>query len=372
MKKWFVIMLILTAVIFGSVIGFNVFVQGKIKQTLANMPEPAMPITVATAKPTSWQPIIKAIGFIEPLQGVTVSNQLSGLITHIKFNNGSRVKKGQVLITLENKIERANLKSKLAQLPAAKADFDRQNKLYRNSSVSKQDLDKAKATFLAMKADIQALRATIAQKIIRAPFDGLVGITDVHIGQFIQPGTDIVRLEGVKTMKIRFNITQNQLPKIAVGQQLNIKVDAFPKRIFKGHISAIEPAVFYQSGLVQVQAEIPNHDEQLRSGMFSNVEIILPPLTNQWVVPQTAINFSLYGNSIYIVKNLKEHGKEIKRVFPITVNVIERHGNLALIEGDLTTGTDYVTSGQVRLSKGSKVKVTPDVALDLPNKMPQL
>ncbi|WP_279386886.1 efflux RND transporter periplasmic adaptor subunit [Parashewanella curva] len=365
-------MLILTAVIFGSVIGFNFFVQGKIKQAIANMPEPTMPITVEVAQPKNWQSTIKAIGFIEPIQGVDVSNQLSGLITKIKFNNGSRVKKGQVLLTLNAQIEQANLKSKLAQLPAAKADFDRLTKLYRKDSVSKQDLDKAQANYLSMSADIQALRATIAQKVIRAPFSGLIGITDVHLGQFIQSGTKIVRLESVKTMKIRFNITQKQLPNVAIGQSLDIKVDAFPNRIFTGRISAIEPAVFYQSGLVQVQAEIPNHDEYLRSGMFANVNVILPPLKQQWVLPQTAINFSLYGNSIYIVKSQQEQGKSIKRVYPVAVEVLERHGNLALVKGDLKAGENYVTSGQVRLSKGSKVKIIKDRALNLPAKMPEL
>ncbi|RLV58079.1 efflux RND transporter periplasmic adaptor subunit [Parashewanella curva] len=372
MKKWFFTMLILVAVIFGGVIGFNFFVQGKIKHAIANIPEPEMPVTVATIKPSSWYPTINAIGFIEPIHGITVSNQLAGVVTAIKFNNGSRVKKDQILLTLNDDIEQANLKSKLAQLPEAKADFERLIKLYRRSLASKQDLDKAKATFLAMKADIQALRAIIEQKVIRAPFEGLIGITDVHLGQFIQPGADIVRLENIKNMKIRFNVSQDQLRRIAVGQHLNIKVDAFPKRVFKGNISAIEPAVFYQSGLVQVQAEIPNHDEYLRSGMFSNVEINLPPILNQWVIPQTAINFSLYGSSIYLVKTETKRSKEIKRAYPITVEVIERSGNLALVKGNLKKGARYVTSGQVRLSKGSKVKVVQDSALDLLDKLPQL
>ncbi|MCL1078529.1 efflux RND transporter periplasmic adaptor subunit [Parashewanella spongiae] len=372
MKKWIVTMLIIAVAAFGSVIGFNYFVKGKIADAIANLPEAEFPVTTQTIELTNWQPVISAIGFVEPLQGVTLANELSGTVASIEFENGSKVEKGQILLQLNTQVEKANLTSKQVQLPAAEADYKRLLKLYRQKSVSKQDLDNAEAKYLALKADITSLKATIERKIIRAPFSGLIGISDIHLGQFLQAGTEIVRLENITTMKIRFTVTQTQLPKIALGQDISVFVDAYPEKPFSGKISAIEPAVFYQSGLIQVQAEIPNHQAMLRSGMFSKVNVQLPMLTNQMVLPQTAINFSLYGNTVYFVAATQENGKTIHRVKQNNVNVLARKGSQVLISGGVKKGDRIVTTGQIRLSNHSKVKIVDDKTITPPATLPKL
>ncbi len=365
-------MLLVAIAAFGSVIGFNFFVQNKIADFIANAPEQEFPVTAEVIKNQSWQPMIDAIGFVEPMQGLTISSELSGIVTSIDFRNGAKVKKGQILLQQDSEVEKANLTSKQVQLPAAKADFNRLVKLYRQKSVSKQDLDNAEAKYLSLAADIKSLKATIDRKIIKAPFSGLVGITDIHQGQFLQAGTDIVRLENIQTLKIRFTVSQTQLPKIKVGQAINVVVDAYPNKHFSGHISAIEPAVFYQSGLIQVQAEIPNENEMLRSGMFAKVHVQLAPLTDQIVVPQNAINFALYGNTIYVIRTVTEEGKPVQRAGQVDVNVIERQGNFALITGNLQEGSQIITTGQVRLSNNSKVRVIKGKAITPPKEMPEL
>ena len=372
MKKWILIMLLVAIAAFGSVIGFNFFVQNKIANYIANAPEQEFPVTALVVKKQSWQPMIDAIGFVEPMQGVTVSNELSGIVTSIDFNNGAQVEKGQILLQQDTEVEKANLTSKQVQLPAAKADFNRLVKLYRQKSVSKQDLDNAEAKYLSLAADIKSLKATIDRKVIKAPFSGLIGITDIHQGQFLQAGSDIVRLENIKTLKIRFTIPQTQLPKIRLGQTINVVVDAYPAKQFQGHISAIEPAVFYQSGLIQVQAEIPNENEMLRSGMFAKVHVKLDPLQQQIVVPQNAINFALYGNTIYVIKTVEEDGKSVMRASQVDVNVIERQGNRALVTGNLQEGDQIITTGQVRLSNNSKIRIIKGKAITPPKTMPKL
>jgi len=372
MKKWTLSMLAIAVLAFGSVIGFNLMVKNKIAEAIANMPEAEFPVTAMTLDMQKWQPTIDAIGFVEPHQGVTISNELAGRVTSINFENGSRVEKGQLLAELDAKVERANLKSKMVQLPAAEADFKRLSKLYAQKSVSKQDLDNSESKYLALQADIESLKATIERREISAPFSGLVGIRNINLGEYLQPGTDIVRLEDISTMKIRFTIPQTQLPRIAVGQKIHVFVDSYPEQPFEGEIAAIEPAVFYQSGLIQVQARISNDNAKLRSGMFARVSILLPELNDQFVLPQTAINFTLYGNSIYLIKEVEENGKKLARVEQINLTVLERNGNNALVSGALKAGDRIVTSGQIRLSNNSKVTVVEDQALTHSDTMPKL
>lgn len=372
MKKWFLIMVIIALLAFGSVIGFNWFIQQKTKEAIANMPEAVYPVTAMKLEPEQWQPTIDAIGFIEPNQGVTIANESSGIVKSIDFENGTHVDAGTLLVQLDSQVEQANLKAKQVQLPALKADYDRLLRLYRQKSVSKQDLDNAESRYMALQADIESLKATINERQIKAPFTGIVGIRSVNLGQYLQIGTSIVRLEDTSSMKMRFTVPQTQLSHIHVGQLVHINVDAYPNHVFEGQIAAIEPAVFYQSGLIQVQARIPNTDGKLRSGMFAKAAIVLPTLKDQLVVPQTAINFALYGNSVYVIHKSHEKTGTALRVKQVNVNVLERSGAEALVSGDLKAGDEIVTSGLVRLSNDSKVNIVQSNALQLPAAMPAL
>ncbi|MBL4816060.1 MAG: efflux RND transporter periplasmic adaptor subunit, partial [Shewanella sp.] len=197
MKKWTLMMLIIALLAFGSVIGFNLMVKAKIADAIANMPEPESPVTTLTLTSVNWQPTIDAIGFVEPNQGLTIANELSGVVSEINFENGTEVKFDQSLIVLDSAVEKANLKSKMVQLPAAEADYKRLVLLYKQKSVSKQDLDNSEAKYLALKADIESLNATIDRREIDAPFAGLIGIRSVNLGEYLQTGTDIVRLEDI-------------------------------------------------------------------------------------------------------------------------------------------------------------------------------
>ena len=368
MKKWTFFMLLIAVLLFGSVIGFNMFKQQKIAEYMANRPEPEFPVTVTDVQPIDWVPVIEAIGFIEPNQGVTLANETSGVIDQISFESGTEVKSDQLLVRLDSDVEKANLKSSQARLPAAQAKYKRYQGLFKKGSISKEAYDEAEANYFSLSADIESLKASIARREIRAPFDGTVGIRNVYLGQYLQSGTDIVRLEDTSVMRLRFTVSQTDISRISVGQAVDIFVDAYPEIPFEGSISAIEPAVSVQSGLIQVQADIPNNDGKLRSGMFARANIILPKLENQVTLPQTAITFTLYGDNVYILT--EEDG--VKRVSQQVVKVGERTADIAHILEGVKAGDTVVTSGQVRLSNGAKVKVVESDAITPPTETPKL
>lgn len=368
MKKWTFVMLLIVLLLFGSVIGFNVFKQQKIAEYMANMPEQDYPVTTETLVTSDWVPSIEAIGFIEPYQGVTLTSQVSGQIDSISFESGQQVKKNQTLLQLDSKVETANLKSAQAKLPAAKAKYLRYQQLYKKGSVSKEAYDESSATYFSMVSDIESLKASIERRKVKAPFDGVVGLRNVYLGQYLSAGTEVTRLEDTSVMRLRFTVPQTDISKITVGQDINIFVDSYQDKIFKGSISAIEPAVNAQSGLIQVQADIPNNEGALRTGMFARSNIILPTIKDQITVPQTAITYTLYGDSVYVVEEVDG----VKRANQRVVKLGERDGSVVHVLEGLKAGEEVVTSGQVRLSNGVKVHQVESDATTPPKETPML
>ena len=381
MKKWTAVMLLIALLIFGTVIGFNLFKNHMMAKYFANMPIPTFPVSVQAVKPADWTPTIEAIGFIEPNQGLDISNETAGKVQNIYFESGQLVKNGDLLITQETSVEEANLKANQGRMPATKANLDRMRSLYKKGNVSKGDVDNAEASYLELAGQIEASQATLDRMRIRAPFSGQVGIRNVYLGQYLQPGTNIVRLEDTSMMKIRFTIPQTDIAKLKIGQSLHIYVDAYPMKPFQGKVSAIEPVVNAQSGVVQIQASVPNSDGYLRSGMFAKVQVQLPIQPEQIAIPQTAVNFTLYGQTVFVVEEGKDEqgeplkdaeGKPIKVAKSVVVNVSERKDDVALIIDGLKAGDQVVTAGQVRLSNGSHVKIIEDTLLAKPATTPML
>ncbi len=368
MIKWIISTTVILLLFIGSVLFFNAYKQEKIAEYLANRPEPEFPITIEKVTPVNWTPTIEAIGFIEPNQGVTLTTEVNGVIDNIAFESGSLVETGQILLSLDSKVEKANLKSTKARLPAAEAKYIRYKGLNKKGAISKESYDEAKANYLSLIADIEAMTANIERRTIKAPFNGVIGIRNVYLGQYLQPSTEIVRLEDTSIMRLRFTVPQTDISRINIGQDINISIDAYPNDVFKGSISAIEPAVNIQSGLIDVQANIPNNGGKLRSGMFARAEVILPTLEDQVVIPQTAITYTLYGDNVYIVTEKDDE----KRVQQHVVKIGERSGSIAHVLSGIKVGDTVVTTGQVRLSNGAKVRIVESDATTPPAKTPML
>ena len=367
MKKWIAAAILLAILVFGSVIGFNTFKNIKIKEYLANRPIPEFPVTSTTVGLDSWTPHLRAIGFIEPIQGVNIANEVAGKIVKINFKSGQKLKAGDPIIYLDAEVEKANLKAAKGRISAVKGNYKRMSSLFKKGSVSQGQVDDAEAELLALQGQIESYQATISRREIRAPFDGITGLRNVFMGEYLGTGSDIVRLEDVSRMRIRFTIPQNDLNKIYIGQPMDIFVDAEPNTTFKGTISAIEPAVNFQSGVIQVQAEVPNTDQKLRSGMFAKANIIQPTLQKQIIIAETAINYTLYGETVYL---LTEHkGKDGKDFLQAEQRIVSlgksKDGSAHVLKG-LNEGDVIVTSGQVRLSNGAHVKIIESDILSKP------
>ena len=373
MKKWIFFAILLAVLVFGSVIGFNMFKAQKIKEFLANRPIPEFSVTSQTIKTSDWTPHLRAIGFIEPIQGVTIANEVSGKIVKINFVSGQQLNKGDALVYLDSEVEKANLKASKGRLSSVQRNYKRMLSLFKKGSVSQGDVDSAEAELLTLQGQIEGYQATISRRIIRAPFDGIAGLRNVFMGEYLSAGTDIVRLEDISRMQMRFTIPQNDLNKIFIGQEMEIFVDAQADTSFKGTISAIEPAVNYQSGVIQVQADIPNKEHKLRSGMFAKANIILPTLKWQIAIPETAINYTLYGQTVYVINDKKTAtGAEFKQATQQIVTLGKSiDGEIHVLSG-LTAGDTIVTSGQVRLSNGAHVKVIESDLLNKPAEIPAL
>lgn len=373
MKKWMLWMLVGATVIFGSVFGFYAFKQVMIGKYFASLPVPTVPVTAVDVRASDWTPTIDGIGFIEPDRGVTLSASLAGLVSSVLFESGQTVNEGDLLVQLDADKERADLQSAQSRLASVKSERDRLVQLAQKSMASRSQADQAEATYDALLADIDSLKATIARREIRAPFSGITGIRQVNLGQYLQPGAEVVRLENIDVMRIRFIVAEQDYPRIQSGMPISLDISAFPGRQFEGTITAIEPAVDYKSGVVQVQATIPNSDQLLRAGMYAKVKIFQPTLSNQIVIPQSAITFTLYGETVYVIESVtpEEGGEAYDAVRLATVVVDERSGSDALVTDGLSIGDRVVTSGQLKLSNGARVSIVQDDTLAPREQLPR-
>ena len=232
-------------------------------------------------------------------------------------------------------------------------------------------LDEVRSNADALRQNITALQATLARKTIRAPFDGVLGVRRVNLGQLVNPGTVVANLQNISAIRVSLIVTQRDFARMQVGHPVEATVDAYPDRRFSGTVIAIEPSVNAQSGVVRVQAEINNSDRLLRAGMMASIEVILPDVHHFIVVPASAIAFALYGNSAFVVKDEPgPDGQPHPVARRIAVQTGERRGNDVVVTSGLSAGDRIVTVGQVRLDNGSRVEATDQSPLRVPARPP--
>jgi membrane fusion protein (multidrug efflux system) len=312
---------------------------------------PAIDVAAAPAQEVDWQEKISSIGVAEALQGVDISGSESGNVVEILFDSGTKVQAGQPLVKLDTSKEDADLKATLAQIPAAKTDLERKKRLIKSGAVGQSDVDDAQSKYDSLVAQSGSLKATIARRTLKAPFGGILGIRKVNLGQYLQPGDQVANLQDLSVMRMRFLVAQKDFGKIKIGQPIEARFDAYPGEVFKGKISTIEPSVKYQSGIIPIQADVPNADEKLLPGMYASLDVLLPGQSKKVIVPAGAITFNLYGESVYVVD------QAAGTVQQVTVQTGATRGNAVTIEKGLKAGDLVVVAGQLKLSNGSKVKV---------------
>lgn len=368
------IILGIIVLLFAVVIVFNVIRDKMIEKAIAGMGEKIYPVTAMTIQPQQWIPVIETTGLVRPNQGAMLSSQTSGTVSEVLVQSGQDVKKGDVLVVLDSSVEQSNLRASLAQLSSVKATYQRYLNLYKTKSVSQQELDNAKAAYEALESNIAALKAGIARRQIVAPFDGKAGIVKVNVGQYVNPGFEIVRVEDTSSMKIDFALSQTQLENLYIGQKVTATADARSGETFAAKITAIEPAISSTTGLIDVQATFEAEDgRKLLSGMFTRLRVALTTEYDQVVVPQVAVSYNMYGEIAYVLMPLSDEDREALsnrndfdpnnldktyRAKQITVFTKDRQGIYAQLKGDeVKVGDKIVTGGQQNLSNGSLVLV---------------
>ncbi|MDB5545189.1 MAG: efflux transporter, family, subunit, partial [Hyphomicrobiales bacterium] len=299
----FVIVFILLAGLAGGLAYFQFSVKPQmIKGFIAGAPRPVPAIAAAEAKTETWQARIAAIGTFRAVQGIDVSPQVGGVVRSINFDSGQDAQKGQLLVQIDDSVEQADLKSNLATLRNAELALDRQRQLVTGGSTATANVDTALALRDSAAAAADRTRALIAQKALAAPFAGRLGLRKIDAGQYVQPGTSIVTLQQLDPIDVDFPVPEQEIARVTVGQPIEIVVDAFGNKTFSGKVTSIDARVSIESRTIIVRAQVGNQKRELRPGMFANVSVLVGEGRQVVTVPRTAVSYSLYGDTIYVVK----------------------------------------------------------------------
>jgi membrane fusion protein, multidrug efflux system len=323
------------------------------------------PEAVASAKvePVEWEATRAAIGSLVAVRGVTLGAELPGLVREIAFESGTSVKQGTVLVRLDTSAEEAQLAAALADASLATLNLGRTRKLRESEANAQADLDAVEARAKQAQATVANLRAIIAKKTIRAPFDGRISIRQVELGQIVSPGTPIGSLQAISPIHADFWLPQQSLAELRAGQRTRIRTDAFPDARWDGEITTINPEVDPATRNVRVRATFPNPDGRLRPGMFANVEVLSSEKRSLLIVPATAVIFAPYGDSVFAIEEKKDDaGKTTTVVRQKFVRTGERRGDLVAVASGLKAGERIVSSGAFKLRNGVAVSVNNDVA----------
>ena len=341
------------------------------------------------AKGGEWESVLEAVGTVAAGRGVTISNEVPGVVRKIRFESGAKVRAGQVLVELDARVERAQLASLRARRDLATTTATRTRKLEAGGASTKAQLDADEAQLKTVSADAEALQAQIEKKTIRAPFAGKLGIRSVNLGQYLNPGTAITVLESLEGVYIDFTVPQQQVARVPVGTPVRIALSgtqAQQTETLAGKVAAVDPNADAATRAVKLRATVEEEkgtsdgQDQLRPGMFVNVSMVLPERTNVVFVPATAILRAPYGNSVYIVEDRKDDkgkpikgpdGKPAKMARQQFVRVGINRGDFIAVDEGVTAGQEVVMLGAFKLRNGAPVVVNNQTKLvPLPSQSP--
>jgi multidrug efflux system membrane fusion protein len=372
MIRWFIIVGALLALLVGGLVGFNAFRSHMIAQFFAGNKPPPSNVTVAEAKSEVIPNLLTAVGDLAAVHQVNVTSDVNGRVTDIMFAAGSNVKAGTPLVQLFDGPEQGDLASFKAQATVAQLSLDRAKQLAARQFGPQAVADQAQGAFDQAQAGIAKTEAIISQKLVRAPFDGELGVRKVEVGQYLTAGSQIVSLTDLSMLYANFTVTEKDSAQLKAGQTVRVVVDAYPGRKFEGQITTIEPQISTDTRNIRVQATIANPDHILKPGMFTTTTVVLPDKPPVVTVPETAVDYTLYGDSVFIITEKKaDDGKTsltAVRSFVQAGNRIE--GRAEILKG-LKAGDRVVAVGQLKLQSGSAVTISTDPGLSIPAQPPR-
>ncbi len=360
-------------IVFGGLAVFQLVVKpAMIQKFVGGKPVPVITVAAKPAVADRWEARSSAIGTLRAVNGVAIAPQVAGRITAIMFESGEQVEANAVLVQLDDAVEQAQLRESLALLRLAEVELERGQELFRRGNFPKAGLDRAEAERSQILAQSERIRAQIDQKKVRAPFAGRLGIRRVDLGQYLPAGAEIVTLQSIDPIYVDFFLPEQELPRIAVGQPIAVTVDGFPGESFSGHITSIDSRVDQDTRNIWIRGTLPNSSRRLVPGMYADLRIQLGIFADIVVVPQTAITFSLYGESVYVAAS--EGGAAVQAGGTAPIYTVERRfvrsgerrdADIAVLDG-LKPGEIVVTAGQVKLQNGSRIRIEPRESLNPP------
>ncbi|SEI12236.1 membrane fusion protein, multidrug efflux system [Pseudomonas asplenii] len=368
LRRRMLIMLGIVLLVVLALAGYKAFSIYKQIQVYS-APKPAIQVAAVTANARPWQERLPTVGTLKALQGVNLSLEVAGTVKTLQFESGQKVKAGQALLQLDSDVESAQLETAQADLGLAELDYGRGAKLVGSQAISRGEFDRLSAVRQKNRASVNQLKASLAKKKILAPFSGTIGIRQVDVGDYLASGTVIATLQDLSSLYVDFYLPEQFVPKLAVGQPVQLSVAAYGQEVFPGRLSAINPKVDEATRNVLVRATLANPDGKLLPGMFANLQVLLPDPQAQVVIPESAVTYTLYGNSVYVVAEKKaEDGTLLKepdgrpqlmaeRRFIKTAE--RRDGLVKVIEG-LKDGEQVVSGGQLKLDNGAHIAISPD------------
>jgi membrane fusion protein, multidrug efflux system len=356
MAKRMILMLALAGVVIAG-LGFVKYRQIRAAAQTVMEPPPEA-VTTIVAKQEKWPATLNVIGTMVAVQGVTVSADLPGTVARIAFDSGKSVNAGDVLVELDTRQERAQLAAIEAQRDLAHINFNRMQQLVKEGVVAQTEYDNAIAQQRATDAQVGEIRATIARKTIRAPFSGILGIRQINLGQYLAAGQAIVPLQALNPIYVNFSVPQEEGAKVRVGRAIRVTSNDAAGAGFTGRVTAIDSVINEATRNVQVQATLANPGSKLRPGMFVQVELGVGADRPVIALPTTAINYAPYGDSVYIVTDLKDpNGKTYRGVRQQFVKLAGSHGDQVAVVSGINLGDEVVSSGVFKLRNGAAVQV---------------
>jgi membrane fusion protein, multidrug efflux system len=381
----FIITGAIAALLLGGLAWFNfAFKPNMIKTIISSQVPPPATVTSEPSKTEKWTEQLTSIGTLISSHGVDITSQVAGIVTEVNVQSGQDAKQGDRLVQLDIAVELADLASSKATLQEAEVGFQRQADLIAKKVTSEANVDTARAKRDTALAATKRIEAVIAQKSILAPLAGRLGIRKVERGQYVSPGMTLVTMQALDPIRVDFPMPEQAIGKLRVGQDIEITVDAYPNDVFKGKIESLDARVAQDTRTLLVRGSLPNPDRKLLPGMFANVVVLVGTPQDVVTVPRTAITYSLYGDSVYVVKSepaaspkagepkAGEKAPEAKLVadrrYVKTGQV--REDRVSVLSG-VADGEQVVTTGQLKLNPGAAIRIDNQQPLTRPPERPK-
>ena len=353
-----ILMIVAVVLIVGGMIGFKYMMAIGAKKFLSTMPAPVQVVSTTKASLQDWQQEIDAVGTLRAINGADLSAEVSGIVAALSFESGSDVQAGATLVHLRDEDEVAQLHALEAKAKLAQITLDRDLKQIKAQAISQATVDADTASLNSAKAQVDAQQAAINKKTIRAPFAGHLGIRQIDIGQFLTAGAPIVTLQQLDPIYVDFNLPEQNLTQISVGQKVVARADALPNITFEGEVAAVNAKIDEATRNIQVRAVFKNPEHKLLPGMFAHITITTGAPQKQLTLPQTALTYNPYGSTVFLVS--KDDTGKLTAVQTFVTPGATRGDQVILLSG-IKEGDEVVTSGQLKLRNGTQLTINNEI-----------